>query len=268
MSFGTLFGRTLSTFGRNFGAFFVMALIMYLPLYVYAFFALGAGASGAVKVAEGRDVAEGLAALLGDMTAGLSFARDMQIFLLVQTVGGALLSMVLSGALTYGVVQDLAGKRPSMGECLSMGLRRLAPVLGTAFLGGLAVAGGFIALIIPGLILYCMFAVSVPVAVIENLGPVEALKRSAALTLNYKGTIFGVIFVVGVIQSIASYAFQSALLGGGVPSFSTLRIFLFVSIALAMVGGILNATLASVAYNDLRQVKEGVQTAELAAVFD
>ena len=73
-----------------------------------------------------------ISAVQGEMT-------DERIAGVARAVGyGALLTVVLnilvSSALTYGVVMELQGRRASIGACISTGLVRFFPTLGVAIL--------------------------------------------------------------------------------------------------------------------------------------
>ena len=70
--------------------------------------------------------------------------------------------------MTYGVFQYLRGKKAAMGNCLSVGLSRMFPVIGVAILSGLMIFGGLILLVIPGLIFMTMVYVAVPTAIVER----------------------------------------------------------------------------------------------------
>lgn len=63
-------------------------------------------------------------------------------------------------------------------------------VFGTMLLLAIVVGIGFIVLIIPGIILALMFALSIYVAVEKNMNPIDAMKASKALTDGNKGNIF------------------------------------------------------------------------------
>ena len=78
-------------------------------------------------------------------------------------------------------------------------------MLGTTVLLLLAIYGGIILLIVPGIIFSLMFAVAVPVCAVEGLGPVASMKRSAALTKYTRWRILGIyvlFFVPLIIVSV------------------------------------------------------------------
>lgn len=126
----------------------------------------------------------------------------------------------------------------------------------------------FIALVVPGLVLYTMWWVAVPVAVLERPGAVASLRRSAELTKGFRWRIFALFL-----------GFLLAVVGGGVLIFgiglsADLGAVAVDSISI-VAGWILSAAfmatqavLVAVSYYQLRVVKEGVGIDEIAAVFD
>ena len=92
------------------------------------------------------------------------------------------LTLLLVTAMSLKAVADARlGGTPSGGRALRFALPRLPGTLGVAVLGGLAVALGFLALIVPGIWLIVGFSVAVPVLLLERTGPVAALRRSLRL---------------------------------------------------------------------------------------
>lgn len=60
-----------------------------------------------------------------------------------------------NAAVVYGTARTYLGKSVSLGECFGHALGRLIPLFWTSLLMGLAIMGGFILLIIPGIL--CAF---------------------------------------------------------------------------------------------------------------
>jgi uncharacterized membrane protein len=162
----------------------------------------------------------------------------------------------------YGVIEQLRGQHASMGACISMGLKRLLPVLGVGLLMALCILLGLAALIIPGVIMIFMFYVAVPVTVIEHLGPIDALKRSKALTDGFKGALFGLNFLVGLIG--AGIGLVVGIIDEAAPGTVALVIDLGTDVFL----GALGAVITAIAYHDLRVIKEGVNVDDLVRVFE
>jgi hypothetical protein len=63
---------------------------------------------------------------------------------------------------------------------------------------GIGISVGFILLIVPGIILALMWALTIPVAVLEDKGLRDSVSRSAELTKGSRGRIFviGVLFLI------------------------------------------------------------------------
>jgi hypothetical protein len=181
---------------------------------------------------------------------------------LLSTVLQMALGSVAAGALTFGVLQALRGKPISLGECISTGFARLLPVLGVSFLVALCVLGGFILLIVPGFIVLCMLTVAVPVAVIEKPGVMASLRRSAALTKGFKGTIFAIYFVLWLLGILIGFVVAIPLVTMGLLG------ALLTTAASLVVSGALQAALPAVIYQRLRDIKEGASVEDLAKVFD
>jgi hypothetical protein len=134
--------------------------------------------------------------------AGMGFTSVQGWLLWLLAMGSASL---LAGSLIYAVVDLQRAASASAGECLSRGLKAWPRVFVLTLLYVLIVMAGYVLLIVPGVVLSLMFAVCVPVAVIEGLGPIAALKRSYALTSGYKGLIFITTFLWGLLILVLNW---------------------------------------------------------------
>jgi hypothetical protein len=104
-------------------------------------------------------------------------------------------------------------------------------------------------LVVPGIIVFLMLFVATPVCVVEQLGPLASMDRSTQLTRGHRWKILGIEGITeiadgGVILSAACELMWTAIIGTGY------------------------AILAIATYHDLRVAKEGVDTAQIAAVFE
>ena len=140
--------------------------------------------------------------------------------------------------------------------------RRFLPVIGVAFLSTLLAGLASLLLIIPGLILFTAWYVAIPACVVERLGPWTSLQRSAALTKGNRWKVARLIIVLTVITGI----------GGGlvvaVTAEAGMTIGLIANLIWSALVGAFSAILGVVIYHDLRVAKEGVDTDQIAAVFD
>jgi len=73
---------------------------------------------------------------------------------------------------------------------------------------GVGIFVGFVFLIIPGIILGLMWALAIPVAVVEGTEMVTSVQRSADLTKGSRGRIFVVYFLFGVLFYIVYLLFN------------------------------------------------------------
>jgi len=92
-----------------------------------------------------------------------------------------LVSLVLLTAVLYRLGRLAEDREMTMTEALAHGLRCLLPMLFATILYALAVALGMVALVIPGLILMLTLAFFSLAIVLDDEGPLSALKRSHGL---------------------------------------------------------------------------------------
>jgi hypothetical protein len=117
---------------------------------------------------------------------------------------GALEFIVLLPLANAAVIQAVArvylGQPTTALEAISQGARRLPALWGTTILMYLAIWGGLILLIVPGILFALWFGLSQHVVVIEGIAGTSALKRSKKLVRNHLGTFLALGFVLGIIS--------------------------------------------------------------------
>ena len=183
---------------------------------------------------------------------------------LLLSSGGFLLGL-LSGALSLiatfwyqGMVVEatrdiLDGRRDhTVGSLFSSAAPFIAPLIGVGILAGIGIAIGFVLLIIPGLFLLTIWAVIVPVIVVERAGVFDSFGRSHQLVRGSGWQVFGVIVVIFLVSFIVR-AIIGAIVGGiSDDSFAGYAVAdLIVNVLLVP----LSALAASVMYFELRRVK-------------
>jgi len=168
-------------------------------------------------------------------------------------------SNIATGAITFGVFQQLRGKDASIVECLGRGLSLLLPVFGLAFVQSLGIGIAMLACLVPGILLAVRWAVSIPAAVTEGTGISDSIERSTYLTDGLRWDVFGVLFVLGLIQ--VGSVFLLRLVAGN----PTLLLLLTGVKDLLVVG--LSATASAVMYYRLRSIKESIDVDQIASVF-
>lgn len=114
-----------------------------------------------------------------------------------------LFGMLVQGAFASAVYRIRSGdKDVTLAESISHGFSRALPLGCAVMLVAAGVALGAMLFLIPGLMLLCMWAVTIPVCAMEGLGPVESMKRSAYLTKGYRMKIFALIFITGFMSQL------------------------------------------------------------------
>jgi hypothetical protein len=236
---GRVLSRTFSVFSRNLLPFCLVTVIAALPNLLV--FTPGARVLNPATV-----------------TPGASAVRLLLGFGLAMVLNALSQAIVL-----YGAFEDMRGQPVHLMESLRIGLRRFFPVLGVAIGVAILTALAGILLLFPAFIVATMLLVAMPACVVERLGPGKSMSRSAQLTKGHRWKIFGLwllaMFVSGVMQSVLTGL--SRLIGG-----PTLAWIVF--LAWSAVFGAFYAIMVVVIYHDLRVAKEGVDTDQIAAVFD
>jgi hypothetical protein len=156
-----------------------------------------------------RIYGENASVLLG--TAAAVFVIAGLIQGLLAAAGGVFLALLGSIVVLVGVtlytgfvtklVEDVRdGRRDfTVGELLSSAAGVLGALIGNSILRAIGIGIGLILLIVPGLILLTIWAVTAPAVVIERRGAIEAFGRSWELVKGEGWSVFAVIVVAFVI---------------------------------------------------------------------
>jgi hypothetical protein len=137
---------------------------------------------------------------------------------LTNGIGGQALALAASVIAAVGyqglvvqAVRDIQdGVRDlSLGKLFRSVSKVLAPLLWTALLVGVGVFVGFLAFIIPGLILITQWAVAAPVVVCEVRSPLEAVGRSRHLVQGQAWRVFSVLVVTFMMVLIVDLLLAS-----------------------------------------------------------
>jgi hypothetical protein len=136
----------------------------------------------------------------------------------------SILALFLLQATLVKAVQDVRDGRAdlSIRETVNQATPYLPRVIGAGILAAIAIGIGFVLIIVPGLILITLWAVFVPVIVIEGSGAIASFGRSRQLVRGHAWHVFGTLVVVwiilfvvdiilGLIFSFVPYAVRSGL---------------------------------------------------------
>lgn len=262
-SIGRVVGRTFSTVGGNFVPFFLIAVIL-----IAAPSALSAWLQSLVTV--GATVAPGDVSVAPSVLSGGSAALIGPIAWLVLFIVGIALNATAQGAIIYGVVADLGGRKASLGDMLARGWARWWKLFLINICVGFMVALGSIALFVPGIMLLIRWSAAVPVEIMETKGVFGSMGRSAELTKGSRWSIFGLGLVVFIILILIEFLVAAIVLpGAGFVQAVNMPLFRYAIAPLISVITVpLSAAGTAALYFELRSTKEGVGVDQLASVFD
>lgn len=183
------------------------------------------------------------------------------ILMLLRLIDSLVFSPLATGAVTFAVFQRMRGRNTEVGESLRIGLSQLGNVLLVAILQGLAVIGGMILCIVPGIIFAVMYSLAVPVAIEERPGASQAMSRSSDLTDGNRWEIFFALL------GLFAITFGLAIVAGAVGLLGT-AVEIVMLLAVQVLASGLFATAYTVMYYRLRSVKESLDVDQIASVFD
>jgi len=101
--------------------------------------------------------------------------------------------------------EQIEKARADLGASVRFAASKLIRIWALSVVVGIIVVLGFIALVVPGIILAIMFSLAFPVLLIENKGVLDSMRRSRELVGHRWLKTFGVYFVLGIIVVVASF---------------------------------------------------------------
>ena len=240
---GRVISQSFSITASNVLSFGLVGLICYLPvLFVQAILAVAPPAQPEAVIGLGIAVA----------------------------IAQALASLVLTGALTFGVMRHLQGDPAGAGEIVQAGLSSLGRVFVVSLMVGILTLLGFVLCIVPGVIVMCMNWVAVPVAVIEQPGSTQSLSRSQDLTAGSRLPVFAVVLVIGlIVGGVGVFGNIVVAVVGEASGSAAVRSVAMIALTVFSVPfECLRAASAAVGYHELRTNREGVGLDDLVRVFE
>jgi hypothetical protein len=225
--------RTVSTWMRNLISFTLLSAIVHVPLILVIL--MGSGGSFGPLRRQG---------ILYGVLVGIS-------------------AMLVHAGIAHGIAQQLVGVRARVTESLVMVIERAVPLITIGLVsslfshitGSLPMALG-IFVILSFLVVYTIYAVTIPVLMIEQAGIIKSLAGSQELTRGYRFHIVGVWLLLGVLNIIVMFAVPGLSGGGDTASFY--RLLPLLSFLLLTP---LHAAGSMAIYQELRMVQDGVDLA-------
>ena len=193
------------------------------------------------------------------------------------------LNMIGQGLMLLGAFQRLRGQPLRVGEAVRRVLARFVPLvlLGIVWtlalfivtaisvavlagLGSLSVVAAVVlspAFLVPTITLLVMWSVVAPACIVEGLGPIASMFRSTDLTKGHRWKVFGIVFLL-IVLALVGPILQMILapISEGLAT-------LVGTICFVAWSAYWNCVII-MTYHDLRVAKEGIDTEQIAAIFD
>lgn len=173
-----------------------------------SFAALGAGLWVGVVI---------LGIFLG-IVLSLIWREAIYIAVIAMVIMGIALYLTIIGGLVAMASGQILGRPIGVREAWQAGKGKIGPLFAAGLIYGVAVAGGFLLLVIPGIYMAICFALFMQTTVIENQEVGAALSRSRALVSGSWWRCLGILTLIGVLvwvlTGIISWPLQLALRWG------------------------------------------------------
>jgi len=255
MSTGEILDRSLKLFFSRLGTFYAINLIVQSPLIAVKLFA------------------PALVHAVGD---------DERATIIVAVLGLILLMALMfigMAAVMKVVEQEHIDQKIGVGESLGFALTRFLPLILVTIIYYLVVYVGLLLCIVPGIIFACMYALAGQAVVLERVGPLAGMTRSAQLTQDWRGRIFGIGALIVLMYLVLGVGLELGL-NAVLPQVEVVRdndgfprvqlnetnriIHVIVETLLSILISTYAAVCLTLVYFDLRTRKEGFDL-ELAA---
>jgi hypothetical protein len=171
---GELIRDTLTIFATSWRAYLTIGFAVVAPVYLAVF---GIGLSELSGPFDGSPSQE------------RSFLEGAVLFALILPLVMVMVARVL-----------IAGE--STGRAMQGGFERFAAALVTAVLAIACALAGLFALVLPGIYLAIRLSLAVPAVALEELGPIDAMRRSWALTRPHLWRVLGLMALVVVLTGL------------------------------------------------------------------
>lgn len=171
-----------------------------------------AGLAGTFPLAVAASVLTSAIGRAAQSSVALGGAGLLNVALL--SVLGFVLAVVLYAGIIVRMDAAYENRSVPLGDTLAVGWRRMPAVIGASLLIFLAVAGGMLLLVVPGIFVLVMLAFGMYAAVLERQGPIASLRyswqlvrghwwRTAALLTVMSILVFVLVFIASLVVGIA-----------------------------------------------------------------
>ena len=197
LSIGEILSQTFNLYSRN----FVQYLIPFLAAGIL---------TGLVTIAVRSAIVIPASTSASHIAATISCPTY-----LIATVTSLFLSGIVSwiaNSITTGITIKFTSDMLERGQAnlqtsFNFTLPKLLSLLAASIITGILIVLGFIALVVPGVILALMFSLVYPAIMLEGTGVLGSLSRSRVLVSNRWLKTFGLLLLLGIIVAIVNGVF-------------------------------------------------------------
>lgn len=145
--------------------------------------------------------------LINYLAYNLEGASESLYFKLPMWIEG-IFGPIYIGALVYSLFQIKSGRTVTYREAIAIGFKNWGSLFAARFVAGILMLLGFVALIVPGVVLTVRYSLLDAAVIVEGKGTSDSRARSIDLTVGRRWQIFwsGVLFLVSfILLSIVIY---------------------------------------------------------------
>jgi hypothetical protein len=251
LGIGEVLDVALKIVWRNAATLFKIVVFVVFPVQVISAIVQLSAIPDQDEVVENTDIA----ALIGAFS--------------VTGILGWVASTLAAGACFRAIASAYLGERTDWRPSLEFALRRLHSIVWVTLLAGLAAVLGLVACVIPGVYLWVVFSLAVPVLLTEDKRGTKALGRSRNLVRGYWWRVFAIVLLGTILAGILG-AVVEGLVGAasGFDTTPTDATSAVLSVVAGTVSDVLTtpfiAAFVTVLYFDLRVRKEAFDLQLLA----
>jgi hypothetical protein len=255
---GRVIGRGWGVIKDNFVQFLAVSLLFAgAPLFVLQY----------LMFDEAQSFIDGSQAIAPELFQSIGFWWPFAASGLAILIGWAL----LQAALVRSTILHLVGRDVDVAGSTVGALAMVLPIIGLSICVTVLMMLGFLLLIIPGIMIYCALLVAVPALVEERRGVFASMARSRDLTRGSRWQVFILVVFFWIVSQVVN-GVAAAITGvdffpmPGSPLPDPIFAGAVNALAATLVG-VFNTVWLAALYVELREVKEGANTDQLADVF-
>ena len=141
--------------------------------------------------------------------------ESLGTYLLLELLSTSLITPLISALHIHAVVAIGEARRPRLRVVGLRGLQVLPVVAAADVMSSIGIAIGYLALIVPGILLALRWAVVAQAAALENGSWLDALRSSRRLTATHYAHVFGLILLTGIAAGALRFGARALPLGSG-----------------------------------------------------